>query len=186
MLNRRIGPVEVRDLEPWHAEELAAYFQRSGAGLYGWLPWEHLESVESARDFLQRFADGRAGDSRRLYGLWLEGTLVGGTLFPTLNARAGTAELGVFLAEDVRGRGIVTQTVEAMIDWAFTDRGLRRLEWRCAPGNEPSQKIPRKLGFTHEGTLREVFKVRDTFHDLEVWSLLRREWREPGGARVVR
>lgn len=176
MLNRQIGPVEVRDLEPWHSEEFAEFFVRCGPDLYEWLPWEHFESADAARDFIKSFADGRAQDSRRLYGLWLDDTLVGGTLFPSINVRAGTAELGVFLAKEARGQGIVTRTVEAMIEWAFGERNLRRLEWRCAPGNEPSRAIPQKLGFTHEGTLRQVFKVREDFHDLEVWSLLRAEW----------
>ena len=65
-----------------------------------------------------------------------------------------------------------------MLDWAFVERGLHRVEWRCAPGNhaEPARSRER-LGFTHEGTLREVFRVREDFHDLEVWSLLRDEWR---------
>ena len=176
MLNRLIGPVEVRDLEPWHAEELAEFFRRSGPDLYDWLPWEHFESAEATLPFLTRFAEGRGTDTRRLFGLWLDGSLVGGTLFPTINARAGTAELGVFLAREARGQGIVTQTVEAMITWAFDTRGLRRLEWRCAPDNAPSRAIPQRLGFTHEGTLRQVFQVRDDLHDLEVWSLLRHEW----------
>ena len=137
---------------------------------------EHFEEAESARSFLTSFADGRAADNRRLFGVWTDGELVGGVLFPSINARSGIAELGVFLAAPARGQGIVTRAVEAMIVWAFEERGLRRLEWRCAPGNEPSRAIPKRLGFTHEGTLREVFKVRDRYDDLEVWALLREEW----------
>jgi ribosomal-protein-serine acetyltransferase len=177
MLSHQIGPAIVRDLEPWHANELAEFFQRSGADLYEWLPWERFESSEATEKFLTSFAERRAADTGRIYGLWLEGDLVGGTLLPSINVGAGTAELGVFLAKDARGQGIVTRTVEAMIDWAFGERGLRRLEWRCAPGNEASRTIPRRLGFSHEGTLRQVFRVREGFHDLEVWSLLRDEWR---------
>lgn len=176
MLTRQIGPAEVRDLEPWHADEVAAFFQRCGADLYEWLPWEHFESVDVVRGLLQGYAEGRAVDRKRLYGLWIDGRLVGGTMFPVLNAGAGTAEIGVFLAKEARGQGIVTRTVEAMIEWAFAERGLRRLEWRCAPGNVPSRAIPQRLGFTHEGTLRQAFQVRETFQDLEVWSLLRDEW----------
>lgn len=180
MLSQTIGPAQLRDLEPWHAEELAAYFRRSGPDLYEWLPWERYESAESTAPFLTSFAEGRGADTRRLYGLWIDETLVGGTLFPSINTRSGTAEIGVFLAKEARGQGIVTRAVEAMLDWAFTDRGLRRVEWRCAPGNEPSRAIPRRLGFQHEGTLRQVFQVRDDYQDLEVWALLREEWRATG------
>lgn len=44
MLTHQIGPAQVRDLEPWHADELAEFFRRSGADLYEWLP----EPTESA------------------------------------------------------------------------------------------------------------------------------------------
>ncbi|GCD89008.1 N-acetyltransferase [Nocardioides sp. LS1] len=177
LMRRRIDPAELRDLEPWHAEELAAFFRRSGTDLYDWLPWEHFESSEATKGFLESFSRGRADDTRRLFGIWLDDVLVGGTLFPSINLRAGTAEIGVFLAREARGQGIVTRAVESMVDWAFGERGLRRVEWRCSPGNLPSRAIPQRLGFTHEGTLRQAFPVREDFHDLEVWALLRDEWR---------
>jgi ribosomal-protein-serine acetyltransferase len=110
MLSHQIGPALVRDLEPWHADELADFFQRSGADLYEWLPWERFESSEATKKFLTSFAERRAADTGCLYGLWLDGVLVGGTLFPSINVGAGTAELGVFLAKDARGQGIVTRT----------------------------------------------------------------------------
>ena len=113
---------------------------------------------------------------RDSFGIWIDGELVGGTLFPTISTRQGAAEVGVFIAGPARGRGIVTRAVGAMVDWAFTERGLHRLEWKCAPGNEASRRIPQRLGFTHEGTLREAFRVREERQDLEVWALLAREW----------
>ena len=63
-----------------------------------------------------------------------------------------------------------------MLDWAFVERGMHRVEWRCAPGNHASRRVAERLGFTHEGTLREVFPVREERQDLEVWALLAREW----------
>ena len=91
---------------------------------------------------------------------------------PSFNARSATAEVGVLIASVARGRGIVTRAVAAMLDWAFTERGVHRVEWKCAPGNEPSRRMAQRLGFTHEGTLREAFPVRDERQDLEVWALL--------------
>ena len=176
MLSLQIDDARLTDLEPWHADQLAQLFQRHGADFYDWLPWEHFEQVDACRGFIESFAKGRAEDTRRLFGIWVEDELVGGTLFPTINARQGAAEIGVFIAGPARGRGIVTRAVGAMIDWAFVERGMHRLEWKCAPGNEPSRRIPQVLGFTHEGTQRETFRVREERQDLEVWSLLSREW----------
>lgn len=176
MLERRVGPAAMRDLEPWHAEEFAELFQRADHDLYQWLAWEHFEDPEATKGFLEGFAKGRGEGTRRLFGLWLDRTLVGGTLYPTVNMRTGIAEIGVFLAAPARGRGIVTEAVRSMVEHAFDDLGMRRVEWRCSPANLPSRAIPQKLGFTLEGTLRQVFQVRETYLDLEVWSVLREEW----------
>ncbi len=177
MLNLDIAPAVIRDLEPWHAETFAALFQRHGADFYDWLPWQKFEDPEATRGFLTSMAEGRGAGTKRLFGIWVDDELVGGTLFPTLNAHSGVGEVGVFLAAPARGQGIVTRTVTAMLDWAFTERDMRRMEWRCAPGNAASRAIPAQLGFSHEGTLRQVFRNGDRFDDLEVWAILREEWR---------
>ena len=56
-----------------------------------------------------------------------------------------------------------------MLDWAFVERRPHRVEPRCAPGDHASRRVAERLGFTDEGTLREVFPVRDERQDLEVW-----------------
>ena len=149
---------------------------RTTTSTSGW-PGSTSRTADSAKGFLEGFAKGRGEGTRRLFGLWLDRTLVGGTLYPTINMRSGIAEIGVFLAAPARGRGIVTEAVRSMVDHAFDDLGMRRVEWRCSPANLPSRAIPQKLGFTLEGTLRQVFQVRETYLDLEVWAVLREEWR---------
>jgi RimJ/RimL family protein N-acetyltransferase len=183
MLSLRVGPAELRALEPWRAPEFAAFMQRSGSSLYEWLPWERFEDVDNARAFLAPFAESAAQDGRRLYGIWLDDELVGGVLFPAFNARSGVAEIGAFLGTEARGRGIVTQAVAAMVRYCFEERGLHRVEWRCAPGNLPSRAVAQRLGFTHEGTLRQVFDIRGRKVDLEMWALLREDW-PPGAGRL--
>ena len=181
MLNLQIDDARIADLEPWHAEQLAALLRAHGPDFYEWLPWEGFEQVDAAHGFLEGFAKSRGETGRRIFGIWVDDELVGCTLFPSINARSGTGEIGVLIAGPARGRGIVTRAVAAMLDWAFAERGLHRIEWRCAPANEPSRRIAQRLGFTHEGTLREVFPVRDQRQDLEVWGLLAREWRGLAG-----
>jgi RimJ/RimL family protein N-acetyltransferase len=85
-------------------------------------------------------------------------------------------EVGVWLSPEVTGRGLVTTAVTAMIDWAFQVRGMHRVEWRCAAGNEPSRKVAQRLGMTLDGTLRQSFPHNGKRHDAEVWSVLAPEW----------
>ena len=46
----------------------------------------------------------------------------------------------------------------------------------CDPANEPSLAIPRKLGFTHDGTLRQKTRFLDRWSDSMIWGLLGSEY----------
>jgi ribosomal-protein-serine acetyltransferase len=168
---------ELRPLEPWHAEEFAAHAYRSRDHLAPWLPWvEIVNDPESARRWLQDYADRQARDEGRLYGIWVGGVLSGGTLFRVFHTRSGVCELGVWLAPEAEGRGLVTRAARHMIDWAVGERGMTRVEWRTIPANERSTAVARRLGMTREGVLRASFPLGGTLHDTVVWALLADEW----------
>ncbi|WP_054050035.1 GNAT family N-acetyltransferase [Alloactinosynnema sp. L-07] len=169
---------ELRALEPWHAEEFFAHLDAIRDHIGQWLAWaERIPDLDAAHEFLQGFADKRARDEGTMYGLWVHGELVGGVAFPVFDARAGICELGVWLAPHVTGRGLVGMAVQRMIDWAVFERGVFRIEWLAAVGNEPSIAVARRLGFTKEGVLRKHYPHGEVRHDMELWSVLADEWR---------
>jgi RimJ/RimL family protein N-acetyltransferase len=166
---------ELRALEPWQAAEFADHVERARAHLAPWLPWATTVVDEaSARAFLQRYAEERARDGGRVYGIWLGGELAGGTLFRVFDTRFGVCEVGVWLAPQAEGRGLVTRAARRMIEWAVRERGMARVEWRCVPTNERSIAVAKRLGMTRDGVLREAFPHQGVRHDVEVWSLLAR------------
>ncbi|MCN9240263.1 GNAT family N-acetyltransferase [Streptomyces sp. RY43-2] len=170
---------ELRPLEPWHAEEFLAHLDRGREFINQYVPFgSKATDVAGARTILQSFADRRAADTGFLHGLWLDDKLVGGVLFPLFDAEHGTCEMGVWLEPAAAGRGLVTRGARALIDWAFDERGMHRVEWQASPANEPSVNVARRLGMTREGVLRESFPHRGVRHDMEVWSVLAPEWRE--------
>jgi ribosomal-protein-serine acetyltransferase len=173
MLSLSLGDgAELRALEPWQAGEFAAYVDEARAHLARWLPWAtSITDEATAREFLQRYADRQTVDEGRIYGIWLDGRLVGGTLFRIFDVDSGVCEIGVWLAPSAQGRGLVTRAAWHMIDWAFA-RGLQRVEWFCAVDNKPSIAVAQRLGMTREGVLRSAFLVNGTRQDAEVWSLL--------------
>ncbi|WP_117214835.1 GNAT family N-acetyltransferase [Allorhizocola rhizosphaerae] len=170
---------ELRALEPWRADEFADYIARDREHLAPWLPWaQALTDVDSTRAWLQRYADSTAQDMGRIYGIWLDGRLVGGTLFRVFDVRASTAEIGVWLSAEAGGRGLITLAARRMIDWVFRERKLHRVEWRCTPTNQRSQAVAKRLGMTLDGVLRGAFPHNGVHHDVQVWSLLASEWQD--------
>jgi RimJ/RimL family protein N-acetyltransferase len=164
-------------LEPWQAAEFAAFIDEARPHLAPWLPWARtITDQERAREFLQRYADAQACDAGRIYGIRLEGRLVGGTLFRIFDIDSGVCEIGVWLAPEAQGQGLVTRAAQAMIDWAIHERGMSRVEWLTVPHNQRSQAVARRLGMHRDGVLRAAFPLGDERHDVEVWSLLAAEW----------
>jgi len=176
---------ELRPLEPWQAEEFLTHLDRARDAVDPWIPWaSRNKDLDSARATLQRYADLAARDAGRLYGIWLDGTLVGGTMFVHFDATAGTAEIGCWLEPAGQGRGLITRAARHLIDWAVRERGIHRIEWLTRPDNTASSNVARRLGMRLDGVLREQFYYEGARHDTEVWSLLAPEW--PGPAATDR
>jgi ribosomal-protein-serine acetyltransferase len=167
------GGAQLRALEPWNAGEFAAHVEQAREHLKPWIPFaSRVVDEPTARELLQHFADQQAVDTGRMYGIWIDGVLSGGTLFKDFNSRSGICEIGVWLDPRAQGRGLINTAARLMIDWAFRARGMHRVEWHCDPLNERSKAAAKRLGFTYEGTHRSSFLLNGERHDTEVWSLL--------------
>jgi RimJ/RimL family protein N-acetyltransferase len=178
--------VELRPLEPWHAEEFLAHLDRGRDFITEHIPFgANATDVGSAREILQTYADKRAADNGSLHGLWLDGKLVGGVLFRVFDAAGGNCEIGCWLEPAGTGRGLITRAVRVLIDWAVDERGIHRVEWYASSANTPSINVARRLGMSRDGVLRESYLYRGVRQDTEVWSVLAPEWRSAraSGAR---
>ncbi|WP_239590365.1 GNAT family N-acetyltransferase [Streptomyces aureoverticillatus] len=170
--NARLEP-----LEPWHAEEFAAHLDRAREHIRPWVgPAFVTDDLDGARATLLRYAERQAGDGARLYGIRLDGTLVGGVMFTDFSADSGSCEIGCWLEPAAEGHGVVTLACRALLDWAFSTRGLFRAEWHCRADNERSSAVAKRLGMTLEGVRRQSWPYEGTRHDKQVWAILAPEW----------
>jgi RimJ/RimL family protein N-acetyltransferase len=169
---------ELRALEPWRAEELLAHMDRGRdfVGRHIGLA-DAVTDLESSRSFLRAYAEKAAADTGRIYGIWVDGKLVGGVLFRTMDLQSGNAEAGCWLEPSAVGRGLVTRAARVIIDWAIEERGIHRVEWLVSAANQASIAVARRLGMTRDGVLRQSYPHRGERHDVEVWSVLAPEWR---------
>ena len=63
---------------------------------------------------------------------------------------------GYWVRKSAQGRGIATETANAMVRYAFGALGMRRVGLTHSSGNQASRRIAEKLGFTFEGIQREA------------------------------
>jgi [ribosomal protein S5]-alanine N-acetyltransferase len=88
-----------------------------------------------------------------------------------------SASLGYCLDEAAWGHGYATEAARALLTWAFDALDLNRVQAEADTRNAASARVLGKLGFVHEGTLREDCVVNGDVSDSWVFGLLRREWR---------
>ena len=168
----------LRPLEPWQAAEFLAHMDRARGTVDPWIPWaSRSPDLDGARATLQKYADLQARDAGRLYGIWLEDTLVGGVMFVSFDTESGNAEVGCWLEPAATGRGLITKAARHLIEYAFRERGLHRIEWHCRTDNKASSAVARRLGLTHEATLRQSYPWQGVRHDAEIWAVLAPDWR---------
>jgi RimJ/RimL family protein N-acetyltransferase len=85
-----------------------------------------------------------------------EGALVGHIGFhgpPGVNAlrRADGVEVGYSIFPAHRRRGIATEAVRGLVQWAHGERGIRAFIASVSPQNDGSLGVVSKLGFVHVG-----------------------------------
>lgn len=63
-------------------------------------------------------------------------------------------EIGYWIDSRYSGKGYITEAVQGISEFAFSDLKARRIEIRCDSRNHKSRKVPKRLGFTLEGILK--------------------------------
>jgi RimJ/RimL family protein N-acetyltransferase len=82
------------------------------------------------------------------------------------------AELGIWLAPQMRNRGMARSSLRLTSAWLFETCALERVQVLTAPDNEPMIRAARAAGFSPEGILRGYARERDRRVDAAVMSLL--------------
>lgn len=178
MFNRMIDEdVAVRLLEPHHAQELFELAYRNHKHISEWMFWIGDDySLADAERHLKLALDRFAANDGFEAGIWHKGELAGCIRYNYIDWAHRNTELGYWLGASFQGRGLATRACRALIDHAFKELGLNRVEIRCMSENLKSRRIPEKLGFVKEGILRQVRWRHDHFDDHVVYGMLASEW----------
>lgn len=143
---------------------------------------EPHRSVDETRAWIQRRVDDHARRAVLFWAFALTGDdrAIGAGCLWNFDAGFRCAELGYELHPSYWNRGLMTEAASAILDYAFHDLSLHRIEANPYADNEASVKLLRKLGFKEEGRLRERHFFRGQYLDQLYFALLEEEWRSPG------
>lgn len=166
----------IRCWQPRDAPLLLAAVEASLEHLRPWMPWAAYEPTDLHEKvtLLRRFRGQFDLGADFTYGIFnpSETEVWGGCGLHTRQG-PGAREIGYWIHVAQINKGLATEMVAALTKVAFTVDGVHWVEVRCDPANARSARVPQKLGFTHEATLRHrVGSVDGTRRDAMVWSML--------------
>ncbi len=75
----------------------------------------------------------------------------------------------------------MTEALQLMLQYAFGDLKLHRLEANIQPGNTASIALVKRAGFVLEGFSRRYLKIGGRWRDHERWALIAEDWKTRGG-----
>jgi [ribosomal protein S5]-alanine N-acetyltransferase len=95
--------------------------------------------------------------------------------FPITHYLVGFELSYLIFGQEHAGKGYATEAVRLLTEYLFARLRINRLQLNIHPANEASRKVATKTGYTLEGVMRGAWFHRGTYHDLEIWSILRDE-----------
>ncbi len=105
-----------------------------------------------------------------------DGAFIGWISLNPSNPTFRSASMGYCFEEPAWAHGYVTEAATAVVEWAYDALDLTRVQAETDTRNLASACVLEKLGFLHEGTLREDCIVDGDVSDSWVFGLLRRDW----------
>lgn len=172
--------IKLKPLEETSSQAIFQVIDNERDYLGKWLPFvAFTHAVNDTLEFIRTNKNTPELTRELIWEIYFQENFVGliGLKFAGEDKNNKRTEIGYWLSEKDQKKGIVTQSVKKLMDYAFTELNLNRVQIRCATGNIPSKSIPKRLGFTFEGVEREGELSPDgRFTDLEVYSFLRNDW----------
>lgn len=160
------------------AGQLFALFDANREHLSRWDgPWlDTIKTVADQRAAIRDHLRPGAEDIDLFLLVIYRGMLVGTVSVRGLGSTDKLGHLGFGLSTTAQGRGIMTRSLRAVLDYAMRERGMKRMNIQAATGNLRSRAVAARLGFTFMGVDRRSLVVRGRYIDKAVYVMHRQDW----------
>ncbi|WLI77437.1 50S ribosomal protein L7/L12-serine acetyltransferase [Kosakonia sp. H02] len=134
------------------------------------LDWpQHVSTVEDTRKTAQSNRLLHQRGYAKMFMITRNDVLVGVLSFNAIEPTNKTAYIGYWLDEEAQGQGILSQSVQAMVDFYARRGDIRRFVIKCRVANLASNQVAARNGFTLEGCLKQAEFLNGNYDDQNIW-----------------
>jgi len=168
--------VTLRLLHEDDADALFAIIDNSRAFLSRHLPWpEQCQDADDVASRIESWEIQAQMANGACWGIFEDQHLAGVIILGWIQAQHRSATVSYWLGESFTGRGLATDALRVLSQFAFGKLGLNRLEISASVGNPASIAVATRAGFAQEGICREYEFINGNFEDHMRLSLLARD-----------
>jgi ribosomal-protein-serine acetyltransferase len=169
------GRIVIRPLTTEDTDALLAAVAASIRTLSQWLPWATpAYAREDAAAWIAHSIAVREADEEYHFGVFdaASGDVLGGVGLNHRIRAYRTANMGYWVADAARGRGVAVAAARQAARFGFETLGLQRIAILVQPDNRASLRVAVKLGAVCEGIARNGIIIAGRPHEAMVHSLL--------------
>ena len=139
-----------------------------------WLVWPPFTKTEKDfSDFISRCQRDYASGDAITFGVIYSGKLVGNIAYKYINTELKKVEIGYWIDQNHQGKGIISRACARLVEYAFSNLGMSKVEMRVASDNKPSRTLCERLGMTLEGTISNAELIQGRILDHAIYGLHR-------------
>lgn len=140
---------------------------------FSMLRTEDYYTLDKQMQLIEEWKQSAERDEEYRFGVFLDEKLIGTiNLFQVLRSSLQSAFIGYFLDQKHNGKGYMTEAVQLLIEYAFNELKLHRIEAGVMPHNIGSIRVLEKSGFHKEGIARKNVKINNRWEDHQVLAII--------------
>ena len=153
-------------------DEQDIFSLRSDQGLMQYIDRPHAQSLDDARELMQKIETALVGNDGITWAIHLKDTpgLIGTIGLWRMEKENYRAEIGYMLVANLQGKGIMKEALERVIEFGFADMKLHTIEANVNPANQSSIRLLERCGFNKEAYFRENYYFNGQFLDSLIYS----------------
>jgi [ribosomal protein S5]-alanine N-acetyltransferase len=184
--------VVLRPLVPQDFTAWSEVRRRNGAWLTQWEPLRlpHHPDPETNREvFAARCGSRdreRLAGSQYAFGIFVDGTFAGElNLNNIVRGAMQSATIGYWIDRARAGRSLMSESIVVLMQFAFEELNLHRLEICIIPRNSNSRRVVEKLHLREEGIAERFLEINGAWEDHVRFGFTIEEWTDRGEQLVA-
>ncbi|MCR1849585.1 GNAT family N-acetyltransferase [Paeniclostridium sordellii] len=168
--------IRLRKINQNDLEQLFSFLSNDNVTRY--MIIDKIQDIKVVEKMINFMIDGYKNNRPTPWAISLKekDEMIGICGFSKFDIQNRKAEVGYILSDKHWRKGIATEALKVVVDFAFNYMNLNKIEARCISKNLASENVMLKVNMKLDAILREEKLHKQSYVDLKLYSILKEEY----------